>query len=248
MFGLPNLGNTCYLNSAVQLLLRNPEFNLDNVRNQPNQGIRKIKERLAKLSKKFAGNQQQDGGEALLYLLDEIKDPSYLFTERTRVKCKLLKCLHEEVTIRKSNVLFLEITSSLDESYLKYKDSEKLEGDEMWFCPKCQEKRIASKRYFIDEYSENLIVYLKRFELRGTRYQKNNSFINIPMEWRHNYQLHGAIIHSGNLNGGHYVCLGQEDNKWYLFDDSHVTEITNKTVLDDYLSKAYVLYYKQHVY
>jgi ubiquitin C-terminal hydrolase len=245
MFGLPNLGNTCYLNSAVQLLLRNPNFNLDNVRNQPNQGIRLIKDRLAKLSKKFAGNQQQDGGEALLYLLDEVKDDSYLFTERTRVKCKLLKCLHEEISLRKSNVLFLEITDSLDNSYLKYRDAEKLDGDEMWLCPKCKQKRIASKRFFIDEFSDNLIVYFKRFELKGSRYQKNNKLISVPFEWRHNYQLKGAIIHSGSLNGGHYICVGMENNQWYLFDDSHVSPINNSQVLEDYLSKAYVLYYSK---
>jgi len=248
-FGLPNMGNTCYLNSAVQLLLRNPQFiTMESIGDNPTRGITKIKKRLGEISKKFAGNSQQDGGEALLYLLDIYEKQGfgkeYYFNEKTRVKCKLISCLHQEISYRKSNILMLDINdcSSLDDCYLKFKDSIKLEGDEMWSCPKCQDNRIASKRHSITEWSSYLLVYLKRFEMNQFgKYQKNNQLIDIPLYWR-NYKLIGAMIHSGSLNGGHYVSVGFENNKWYLFDDSRVSEI-EEFQLYNYLKKAYVLHF-----
>lgn len=250
-FGLPNLGNTCYLNAACQLLLRNQQFvMMESIGDNSSRGITKIKKRLGEVSNKFKGNSQQDGGEALLYILDIYEKQGfgkeYIFNEKTRVKCKLLSCLHQEISFRKSKVLMMEINNcnTLDDCYYNFKDSVKLEGDDMWTCPKCNEKRIASKRNSIFEWSSYLLVYLKRFEITSSgKFKKNNNLIEIPLEWRHGYQLIGAMIHSGSLEGGHYVTVGLEDNKWYLFDDSRVSEL-NEDQLQNYLRRAYVLHFK----
>lgn len=249
-FGLPNLGNTCYLNSACQLLLRNHQFSLiEAIGDNSFRGIMKIKKRLGDISKKFKGNAQQDGGEALLYILDLYEKhgfgKEYIFNEKTRVKCKLLSCLHLEISFRKSKVFMLDINNchSLDECYYNFKDSTILDGEEMWHCPKCNEKRKASKRQSIVEWPKYLLIYLKRFEITSTgRYQKNNQLLEIPILWRGCYKLIGAMIHNGSLSGGHYVSVGLENGRWYLFDDSRVSEI-NESELKNYLSKAYVLHF-----
>jgi ubiquitin carboxyl-terminal hydrolase 7 len=49
------------------------------------------------------------------------------------------------------------------------------------------------------------------------------------------YALHGVLVHSGDLNVGHYYALlkpNQED-KWYKFDDDRVTRATMKEVLEE---------------
>ena len=252
IFGLSNLGNTCYLNSAVQLLCLNQKFlKMENIGNNPSQAIRKIKNTLANISKRFAGFQQQDSGEALILLLEEygktfrlLKD--YEFTEITRVKCKLMRCLHQEITNRKSNVLLLDINKeTLDDCYCNLKNAVKLKGEEAWECPKCKTKLVASKRFYFENWSKYLIIGLKRFEYRGTRYVKNSKEIEIPLKWRHGYELQGIIIHSGSINGGHYVCVGKKNNNWYLFNDSSVNKISSKRVLDNYLKNAYFLLYQK---
>lgn len=251
VFGLPNLGNTCYLNSAVQLLLLNPKFDMEDINNFPPTGIKKIKSQLNDISSQFEGYHQQDAGEALVLLLEYygnklgiLKD--YEFTEITRIKCKLMRCLNQEITKRKSNLLWLDIykdIDNLDDMYRRNKFFVKLEGENAWKCPKCNLKTVASKRFFFENWSEYLIIGLKRFQFIGTRYQKNNKQISIPINWRHDYKLIGAIIHSGSISGGHYVMVGYKNNSWFLFNDTSITEIKNKHVLNDYLSKAYFLLY-----
>lgn len=41
------------------------------------------------------------------------------------------------------------------------------------------------------------------------------------------YRLYAVINHRGSRYGGHYTAdiRSFTDNKWYSFDDSHVTEV-----------------------
>ncbi|KAF9328417.1 hypothetical protein BG006_008390 [Podila minutissima] len=50
-----------------------------------------------------------------------------------------------------------------------------------------------------------------------------------------NYTLHGVLVHSGDLHGGHYFALlkPQRDGKWFRFDDDRVTQVTLKEVLNE---------------
>jgi ubiquitin carboxyl-terminal hydrolase 7 len=51
----------------------------------------------------------------------------------------------------------------------------------------------------------------------------------------HVYKLHGVLVHSGDLHGGHYFALikPEADGRWYKFDDDRVTPVTDKEVLED---------------
>lgn len=57
------------------------------------------------------------------------------------------------------------------------------------------------------------------------------------------YDLYAVSNHYGGLGGGHYTAYGMmPDGKWYSFDDSHVTEISESTIESP---AAYVLFYRR---
>jgi len=273
--GLNNIGNTCYLNSGLQMLIQNIDFCkmiLENRDKSENLSIMadfikeyytsesravtpdKIKEMVGKKNKIFRGSAQQDSAEFIIYLMDILdtdlnKELNKLFdiTTETIVKCKIRKCLRTSTSTHKNPFLILPINDedkTLDDCYRGFKVHEKLEGDEMYYCENCKEKRIASKRLNVIDWSDNLIIWLKRFENNRGRLSKNNKEIEIPIDWRHDFTIKGAVIHGGGINGGHYVYMSRNlsDNTWTMCDDSSTRQIPSEHV-QSLLNRAYIFNY-----
>lgn len=282
MIGFKNIGNTCYLNSGLQMIVQNNDLckmissysSRSNILNKINDLIikyysgtvnvidpREIKKIVEKKQEMFEGYGQHDSTEFVIFLLntidDEIKNIDKESTgikslfgieSNVRIKCKLMDCLKVYNKKEIDNFLILDIDSthnSLEDAYRSYKSSVKLDSDNKYFCENCQSKRIASKRHTVETWPTHLFVWLKRFKQTNKRITKNNQQLDIPFDWRHKNKLQGAIIHSGDLNGGHYVYIGKQNNQWYLFNDSSVSEIKNEQDVKTILSNAYWLYYKK---
>ena len=49
------------------------------------------------------------------------------------------------------------------------------------------------------------------------------------------YKLHGVLVHSGDLHGGHYFACIKPDaaTRWLKFDDDRVTPVTDREVLEE---------------
>jgi ubiquitin carboxyl-terminal hydrolase 7 len=49
------------------------------------------------------------------------------------------------------------------------------------------------------------------------------------------YKLHGVLVHSGDLHGGHYFACIKPDasSRWLKFDDDRVTPVTDREVLEE---------------
>ncbi len=283
MKGFINIGNTCYLNSGLQMLVQNQELCALVMQYASVSPILKtisdfimeyyssdakpiapvhIKKIVEKKQDIFCGFGQQDSTEFIIYLLDtideEIKkanpqskgiEPIFGIEFNSRIKCKLRTCLQIYNRKEVSNILLLDIDancSSLDDAYRMFKGSDKLESDNKYFCSNCNDKRVASKRSEVAEWPEYLFVWLKRYSQNGRRVTKNTQPISIDKTWRHGNSLQGAVIHSGGLNGGHYVYVGKHtDGKWYLFNDSSVSSINSEEELNSMISHAYWLCYKK---
>jgi ubiquitin carboxyl-terminal hydrolase 36/42 len=271
MKGLQNIGNTCYMNSALQLLLNCSDFKNIIINYPVNNKLQyipiiktfitdyeisnknvinpvDIKELIEKYNKQFMGNKQQDAYEFLIYFLDminsELSKDFNLFNIfglefNINFKCKMINCLNENEHIEKELFLNLDMDNNLNNSYRKYKSIVKLIDDNLYYCEKCKQKQPGRKRTENKRWANNLIIVLKRFNYN---LQKDNSNIDIPLNWRHNYKLKGGILHSGGVNGGHYIYYGLVNDKWYIFDDSTIRELNN---IDDYLKKSYILHYQK---
>jgi ubiquitin C-terminal hydrolase len=207
----------------------------------------------------FRGYNQNDSVEFVVQFLDYIDtvlkknkqsvNDIFGINIKSSVKCKELNCLNISETINKYSFLLLDIipgATDLEDLYRNYKRPERLDGDNMYSCEKCKIKTIASKRYEIVDRSNNLLVWIKRFSDHNGRLLKNGSKIGCPLKWRHNMSLQGCIVHMGGMGGGHYIYIGKNNNKWYKYDDSNISEIS-KDQAELYASISYMLYYKKEI-
>ncbi|KAL5726749.1 ubiquitinyl hydrolase 1 [Ranunculus cassubicifolius] len=145
------------------------------------------------------------------------------------------------------------------EAFLK---EEPLGPDDMWFCPSCKEHRQASKKLDLWRLPEILVVHLKRFSYSRWSKNKLDTFVDFPtknldlkqyvkssmtaaaaQQSSYNYELYAVSNHYGGLGGGHYSANAKVDEeRWYHFDDSHVSPIREEEIKT---SAAYVLFYRR---
>ncbi|PWA50595.1 peptidase C19, ubiquitin-specific peptidase, DUSP domain-containing protein [Artemisia annua] len=135
---------------------------------------------------------------------------------------------------------------------------EPLVPEDMWFCPQCEERRQASKKLDLWRLPTVLVIHLKRFSYSKTVKTKLERFVNFPLgdfdltKYVANkqdlhpqvYELYAVANHYGNMGSGHYTAHVKlfSENKWYNFDDNHVSPIGEDDVKSN---AAYVLFYRR---
>lgn len=127
----------------------------------------------------------------------------------------------------------------------------------LWYCPKCKQKRNAMKQIQIWKLPKILIVHFSRFSFDGRFRNKLNTFISYPelldmtnyvnMEetffGKEQYELYAVSNHFGTLTGGHYTAFCKDtENAWLSYDDNTVTKIDKKKIVT---SNAYLLFYSR---
>jgi ubiquitin C-terminal hydrolase len=117
---------------------------------------------------------------------------------------------------------------------------EKLEGDDAWYNEKTMQKEVVTKSLNFWKLPNVLIVALKRFDKHN---RKVNTHVTTPItnldlskyvigydKETFVYDLFGVCNHNGACEGGHYSSFVKNaNNKWYDFNDTRVTEVTNET-------------------
>lgn len=267
MKGIYNIGNSCYLNSALQMLFNSNTFReilkytifekiIDTYDKSTIFNPTDIKKIVSSNNNNtnilFGNTDQQDSYEFIIYLFDVIDKilgkNNILYKEfgiktTNNIKCKNSNCKKESDNISIELFLQLPITNELDlsDSYRTYKSIERLENDNAYFCEKCNKKVLARRKTITTKWPDNLIIVLKRFDYNM---RKDNRQINIPLVWRHGYKLKGGIIHIGSYRGGHYIYFGEEDNNWFIANDTNISKIND---IDEFMNnqgkQSYILYY-----
>jgi len=152
-----------------------------------------------------------------------------------------------------------------DESYdlssclSAFTEEEVLSKENAWYCNKCKEFQMASKKMEIWRLPDLLVIHLKRFSFSRHYRNKITSLVRFPLKdldlenWvskscklnqTTKYDLYGASMHSGGMGGGHYTAYAQsvKNNEWYYLNDSSVSRADAK---DTQSPCAYLLFYKR---
>lgn len=140
--------------------------------------------------------------------------------------------------------------ASLDESFKDYVQVETLDGENKYFA-EGHGLQDAKKGVIFTSFPEVLNLQLKRFEYDINRdaMMKINDRHEFPEVWDASpylsedadrsepyiYHLHGVLVHSGELNAGHYYAFlkPSKNGKFFKFDDERVTRATNREALEE---------------
>lgn len=135
-----------------------------------------------------------------------------------------------------------------------YTDFEKMDGDNKWYNEETKEFIDCYKQIKFWNTPKILIIVFKRFLKSGN---KKSNYIDFPIKeldlnkycigYKKNKNIFDLVCvsnHIGNLNFGHYFayCKNSENEKWYNYNDSDVTEITEDELISN---SAYCLFYQK---
>ncbi|KAJ2609628.1 hypothetical protein H4S08_003960 [Coemansia sp. RSA 1365] len=146
---------------------------------------------------------------------------------------------------------------TLEDCLAEFTRPEQLGEEDPWYCSKCKEHQRATKKFDLWRVPEILVVHLKRFEHSRAWRDKIDAFVDFPLRGldlsrtvvgpngsKLMYDLHSVCNHFGGMGGGHYTAyaLSPEDAKWYDFNDSHVSEVSDSESVKS--AAAYMLFYR----
>ena len=221
MSGLTNHGNTCYVNSIIQVLRYTKPVVKELINETPSTKEMRAfldllyqasdpKEFVTYLGKLgFASGMQHDAHEFMITMLDKLyesvpqKNP-FEGTFRTTLTCK-------NGHTRKAQQPFtsLSINGSVEEGIQELQQPEEVECK----CEECDLKHMT-KQTFI-EPGKAVCVHIKRFDTQ----RKLNYDVPVTPSWN-NFKLVGICNHFGSNQGGHYTACGLTDDGWIMFNDN----------------------------
>ncbi|CAH2354787.1 ubiquitin carboxyl-terminal hydrolase 12 [[Candida] railenensis] len=151
-------------------------------------------------------------------------------------------------------------TVSLYDCLANFSSPEVLGDQDLWYCPRCQDHKQATKTIQLWSIGDILTIHLKRFESSRSFSDKIDMVVDFPIEGLDMkqfvsktdgdadegliYDLIGIDSHVGGLGGGHYTAYAKNfrDDRWYFFNDSRVQPIDDPKAG---MSNAYLLFYRK---
>jgi len=186
--------------------------------------------------------------------MKKAKKPNFVSELFEGKLCNYIECVNVPFKSVKEEMFFdisLNVKDCRDifESLDKYTEVEMLDGDNKYRADgyeELQEARMGQKilklppvlqlhlkRFDYDLYRDALVKINDRFEY-GTeidlsKYVEKSDGTDV-------YVLHSVLVHSGDVNGGHYFAYIRPDtdrDMWYKFDDEVVVEANTTEAVDD---------------
>ena len=249
--GIPNLGNTCFMNATIQCLAHTPDFFNNIIQNNDvssslyqvltslnqNSSVKKsMKGFLKTISKKNAAwglKKPQDCKEFLVFLLNNI-----ILIEKSMFSWTVQKeispsCGHNEFLTE--NFYFLVLMSLSAESILKSIEL-KITGNiyDNYFCSICnKELQCNETRHFLQKPSI-IIFYIDPSKSRKISFKE---ILEIQYGEK-KLHLYAAIL-AVDRGIRHFISVCKNSINWRIYDDSQIRELTSKNV-----EGIYMLFFK----
>jgi len=239
MIGLPNMGNTCYINALIQCLRNLPTplqyikddtplisnfIQLLNMQYRPNHLTSLITE-LNRLPH-FRRLRQGDSHELYLHLINAIYDKHTLhksFQGRMASILTCLKCMKQNKQETPFLSLPLNITGTVQEAIQDFTSLEVLGS---FTCEHCKRTCQHSKQMVLTEMPDILVL------------QRLNKTGRVHLSTYGKYRLKAICLHTGTFERGHYTAACREED-WVLYDDKRIRPIE----LPETSQYPYLLFY-----
>ena len=260
MSGLPNLGNTCYINSILQCLRYQRHF-VNSIKDYDHSKddlfykhfidlmfldydktiLQSFITKLAKMENSpFQLFRQSDAHELYLFLMDNFYETHKLNNPfkgqyESTITCSL--CNNESKTKQDFMSLSVSLVSEdVQECIQEFEKEETLQGIE---CENCNQRSDATKKINIVQYPKTLVVHLKRFTNQLKKAEENISLNDVSP-----YTLSATCNHSGTVSFGHYTATVKKSNGGWLFcNDNFIKEINQ---FPEKSEMPYVLFYEKY--
>jgi ubiquitin carboxyl-terminal hydrolase 7 len=206
--------------------------------------------------------EQQDVQELSRILMDKLDEKmkgtvaegalEKMFVGKTKTYISCINVDYESSRIEDFWDIQLNVSGNknLDDSFKDYIQVETMEGENKYFAEGFG-LQDAKKGVIFEAFPEVLHLQLKRFEYDMNRdaMMKVNDRYEFPEIWDaapylsenadksepYIYHLHGVLVHSGDLNAGHYYAFIKptKEGHFYKFDDDRVTRATLREALEE---------------
>ena len=246
MKGLPNYGNTCYFNAALQCLLQIPQlsnymilktFEKENkllleyqnivksywTSSESSINILKLLKLFINRFSQFNNNNQNDSQEVFICFLEFLDTSCEDFIKKICFsKMEQTTICKDETSIKEefTTIHFLYPTkeTSLNDLITKFQDWNTIDN---YRDTKNVTHYVATTRTIIKDPSPIMTFSFRMYERKIRIELEEKIKIN-----NFNYDLFGIVTHLGSIKGGHYISYTKHKNIWYMKDDEECKEVS----------------------
>ncbi len=244
MEGIPNLGNTCWLNSLVQLLLNNSLFKAHLKRLKCDSGMtaalravaekRNSTQNMSRLLREFWFDYRPaDSHEAFLHLLNRLHEENKVRGPRPSDDDPLASQIFAH------NSGFHSLSLALFQGISTWDTSD---GETRYepFTTFFLEPGVAGRSYnmrdaFARTFRKRSILHMP--PLLAVCFEKTDEVVDLLTHFTLgdtdgtdvHYEISGIVVHTGGKSGGHYFAVCNVKKEWFVFDDNSVTPFSGQT-------------------